>query len=828
MVKSQNDTKPAFKDKLLDLLTQIKYCFFKNWCLVFAFFMPVILLSICWAFTFNIFDNRLSTLILDANAQYVYFFEQLQDVLRGDASLIYTFERALGGEFLGNYAYYLASPISLLVGLFPKGMVPESIAAMMLLKAGLSGLTFCIYLRKTHKRNPIGFSMFSVMYALCAYAVAYQSNIMWMDALIWLPLITLGIEAMIKDGKFKLYIISLAVAVWSNYYIGYMLCGFTLIYFIFYMCTHSKEERNPLGVSKHTVKSIARYVIYTVVALMITAAIILGAIYSLQFGKTSAEFDFKTLIPKVSASFLEVISKMFIGTFGTFRPESDGGMPHLYAGTFMLLLLPLFFASKKIAARKKIGYGILCAVFFASLTITTLNLVWHGFKEPVWLSYRFSFIFTFVMLIMAYKAYEVISEAKFKFFAITSGAIVPLLFVIQETVEYKRKETETFDIGMQTIWVTIILLGIYLTVLYLLKNKTAKTTLISGILCGIVCFEALVGATLSWKDAYLDAGSGTYQNYNKFEENSDYITDYFESINDKTLYRVERTFNRKSNDNLYLNLCGVSEFTSTYNKGAKDILKKFGIKTMDQSSLYYYRNELADSLLGIKYLISDELTNSKPREVLKDTSLYIEVERLENNYLVYENPYVLPIAYCVKETVEEINDIKMKLTNKKESDYDKSNAYWDEYAEQYALKFADCLLDTNYYGQDGAITKENLKEITGELKKNSLLVSEYSDTYIKGSINATKEKPVVFTTIPYDENWQVYVDGELVDTYKCINAFLAFDIDEGAHSVEFKYVHSSFNKGLVITVIGISAFVGLCVWDAVRKKNKKSEEITEE
>ncbi len=803
-------------------ITTIKTWFLNNWCLVFAVFVPIILLAICWAFTFNIYENRLSTLILDMNAQYVYFFEQLQDVLRGDASLFYTFERAMGGEFLGCFSYYLASPLSLIVALFPKGMVPEAIATLMLLKAGLSGLTFCIYLRKTHARNPIGFSMFSVMYALCAYAVAYQSNIMWMDALIWLPLITLGIESMIKDGKFKLYIISLAIAIWSNYYIGYMLCIFTLLYFVFYMCTRSKEVRNPNGISKHTLKSIIRYGAYTAVALMISGAMILSAIYSLKFGKTDGQIDFKTLIPQIYSGFLDVIANLFIGTFGTFRPVSDGGMPHLYAGTLMLLMLPVFYASKKIPTRLKIGYSVLCAVFLASMTITTFNLAWHGFNEPVWLSYRFSFLFTFIMLIMAYKGYESIEDAKFKLFAIFSGAAVGLLFIIQKTVEFKRKETEVFDIGIQTIWLTIVLLAVYLIIFFFLKTKPTKTRLVSSILCGFVCFEALVGACLCWKDAYLDAGSGTYKNYNTFEYNSSFITEFFDDYEDSSLYRVERTFNRKSNDNLYLNLYGVSEFTSTFNRGSKNILKKFGIQTKDQSSLYIYRNELADSLLGIKYLISDEEANKKAKENLQANSCYIMVKQLENDYLVYRNPYALPFAYSVKESVDEITSIKVSPSTKKSDNEDK---YWDEYAEEYALKFADCLLGTNYYGKDGAVTQENLINITNELKKNSLRVSEHSDTYIKGTITATKEKPVVFTTIPYDENWQVYVDGHRVDTYKCIDAFLAFDINEGNHSVEFKYVPSQFYKGLAITFVGISAFVGLCVWDYVSKKKINNKEL---
>ena len=67
------------------------------------------------------FGSR-SILTLDMDGQYVYFFEQIRDVYTGDASIFYTFERALGGEFLGYFTYYLASPLSLLVVIFPKTM----------------------------------------------------------------------------------------------------------------------------------------------------------------------------------------------------------------------------------------------------------------------------------------------------------------------------------------------------------------------------------------------------------------------------------------------------------------------------------------------------------------------------------------------------------------------------------------------------------------------------------------------------------------------------------------------------------------------------------
>ena len=173
---------------------------------------PILLLAIVYAALgfWPIGDRCMLT--LDMNAQYIYYFEQIRDVLTGQESLIYTFERSLGGEFLGYYAYYLASPLSWLVCLFPARLIVEAVTVILMLKAGLSGFFFAYYLEKTRKTTDMyGITMFSTMYALCAYAMAYQTNTMWMDALMLLPLLALGIERLVTDGKFKLFIVTFAI-----------------------------------------------------------------------------------------------------------------------------------------------------------------------------------------------------------------------------------------------------------------------------------------------------------------------------------------------------------------------------------------------------------------------------------------------------------------------------------------------------------------------------------------------------------------------------------------------------------------------------------------
>ena len=788
-----------FFNKLSCKLSTKKY-------MLYAFFVPMAIMLLLFIFLGMVPLGKTSIFILDMNAQYVYFFEQLRDVILGKASLFYTFERALGGEFLGYFTYYLSSPLSIIVALFPKSLIYEAISTIMVLKTGLCGLSFSIYLYKTRPINSIGFGMFSVMYALCAFATAYQSNIMWIDALIYLPLIALGIELLIKNGDMKLFIISLSLAIWSNYYIGYMLCIFTLIYFVFFLSSHSKQERNPNGVKLHTLKSIGRYILAGIVALLLSAVTLFSAIYSLGFGK--ANFDLSKLGFEFNVNILEIISKLYIGTFDTFRAE---GFPHIYAGTLMLLLLPAFFVSKRIKLRQKIGYAVLSLVFIVSFSINPINLVWHCFNEPVWLNYRYSFIFSFILLIMAYKSYEVLSSVKFKFFACVSGFLIAILILVRVFVTFTRYDGDD-KIDLKLHWgfiaLSIALILGYLAIIFFLEFKKKLVHTLSLVLCIIVSCEALAGACISWVGQYSDAGWSTRSNYITFKKNNECIEEFLSNqYESDAFFRAERLFQRKTNDNLALNINGISEFTSTFNKGSKTFLKKLGYTTKDQSSLYSFNNELSDSLLGIKYIISDEIiqeskedtdtSNKAPSyEIIKDNGIYKEIEVLDERYTVYENEYALSIAYVVSPKI-------------KEATLDKQMS-----AEDYALYIAGLMTEHNYGSN---LLEYKLKRIYNELKDGQLEVSEFSDTRVKGTITSDDNK-VVFTTIPYDKMWQVYVDGERVDTFKCIDSMLAFDIDAGEHEIEMKYVPQQFYFGIIVSMVGAISFLSICLID-INKKN---------
>ena len=303
-----------------------------------------------------------SVLVLDLNGQYVYFYEALRNAVMGDTSLLYSFARQLGGEFLGIYAYYVASPFSYIVCLFPQDRMLEALLCIFLLKSGISGFAMGYYLHKTadrlNKTNVIICSVLYAMcsyaviqqYAMCAYCVVQQHNSMWIDTLMWLPLLTLGIEELIKNYKYKLYVSMLALILLSNFYIGYMACIYTAIYFFYYYFANNECDRNnPRYESKHFAKSFLRIGAFSVLAIGISMVIVASAYYSLQFGKN--EFSNPNFSFSVRFDIIDFLTKFFPGSYDTVRPE---GLPFAYCGVLTLFCVPLYFLSKKFSTREKV------------------------------------------------------------------------------------------------------------------------------------------------------------------------------------------------------------------------------------------------------------------------------------------------------------------------------------------------------------------------------------------------------------------------------------------------------------------------------------------
>ncbi len=177
-----------------------------------------------------------STMIVDMHHQYAPLLSLLKDRLLHGGGVLYSFEVGLGASFLPLFGYYLASPLNLLLCLFPDSMLTDGILVITLIKVGLAAAFFTACIQYIHRRRDLSLVACSLMYALMMYMLAYFWNIMWLDVVMILPLVVMSFEKLMREGKYLPYILTLAYALYANYYIGFMLCLFLVLYFVFMFC----------------------------------------------------------------------------------------------------------------------------------------------------------------------------------------------------------------------------------------------------------------------------------------------------------------------------------------------------------------------------------------------------------------------------------------------------------------------------------------------------------------------------------------------------------------------------------------------------------------
>ena len=893
-------------------------------------------------------------LVLDLNGQYVYFFEALRRAVWGDGELLYSFSRALGGEFMGIYAYYLASPFSYIVCLFPESRILEALLTIFLLKTALCGGTFGYYMHKTAKApNRFAIILFSACYALSAYALVQQHNTMWIDAVMWLPLITLGIESLIKRGKFKMYVIFLALTVISNFYIGYMVCLWCFIYFFVYYIAHAEEHRNnPCHEKYHFWRSLLRMALYSLLAIGISALLICGAYYSLNFGKTTfseTDWTFRT-----NFDLLDFFYKLLPGSYDTVRPE---GLPFVYCGMLTLLLIPAYFLSKKYSMREKIMSGVLLIILYLTCAINITDLIWHGFQAPNWLNYRYSFMISFVLCVLACRAFSDFEGLSLKATAGTGGAIAVLCVVLQTYTKGEYVDPKDFS----CIYFSLILVFVYLAVLAIFK-RGIKPRVGRAALSVVLALELFINGLLCICALDMDVGYSRYSYHNDFLAKTRPLVERVKESDD-SFYRMEKTMFRKVNDNMALGIRGLSGSTSTLNKETVALLSKMGYASQSHMSKYAGGNPVNDSILGLKYIISDNPIYADYYEVyMRDP---------ETGYVVYKNPYALSIAYGVsfdvldfplgylpldeaqkendKDEDTEENTIELdgisKIVDSLKNGLNKlfgiteanGEVYLDAYNSPFErlnamlaamlgeedpvrvfLPMKDYTVNTlnvtkGYFegSEHGYIRTSDLDGIvnytlnvtqTGEvyfnqpsdfprevmmalsvngseyvelgtlngletacimslghhnvgdvlevrltltedtsamyvktnahyfyymdwsvyedamarLAKHQFNVTDYTEHSFKGTYTAANTRDLVMTTIPYDEGWEIYVDGERVEIEKAFGGLIAFYVDGKSgetHEITMVYDPPVIKISLFVSILSLLILIALIILD---------------
>ena len=617
--------------------------------LAVAFTVPAILMFLMYVAR-GIYPFGDSTvMVLDLNGQYVSFYEYLWDCLHGDGSLFYCFSRNLGGEFMGMFDYYVASPFAMLIGLFPREWIQETLLMVFLIKTGLCGFTMGFFLHKhSVSKSKLTIITFSVLYALSNYCIIQMHNSMWIDAVLWLPILAYAIEELIKRGRFRLFVFTLAITLISNFYIGYMVCIFTVAYcFYWYFAHNQNNENNPTGEPNHFVRSVIRVGVWSALAVGIAAFIILTARYSLSLGKD--EFSNPSWEITQKFNLFELLIKFLPASYDTVRPE---GLPFVYCGMLTVLLVPAFFISRKISNREKVAAAILILFFVGSFATSTIDLIWHGFQKPNWLNYRYSFMLCFFLIFLAFRAFENLKHVSRKALLGITAFMILIILVIQELGDFITGTNEKLVIRpFAMIWLGLGCLLAYFIIISLWgRARPVGKQNIAIVLVFLVCTEVFISGLVDLNSFDKDVTFTKHSRYTALTDTFRPITDVIVE-NDGGFYRMEKTYHRKTNDNYALNMNGLSTSTSLLNRDTIDFLRDMGYSSKSHWSKYLGGTPVNDTLLGIKYIISDKDLSHYYGDPIytRDDYDYDENDNVTGNYDVYRNPYALSVLFGVSE-----------------------------------------------------------------------------------------------------------------------------------------------------------------------------------
>ena len=615
--------------------------------------------------------GKYSMLYSDMFHQYYPFFVAFRKALRSGGSLLYSWNVGMGMDYVGLFSYYLASPLNLLSVLVPEGLTMEFFALLMPAKLGLAGLFFALFLKKIYQKYDGSIALFGAFYALCAWALGYQWNVMWLDTFAILPMVVLGMVSLLREKKFILYTLTLFLSIYANYYIGLFTCIFVfLIFFVYEICCWQGWKR--------FFRDLCRIAVFSLLAIGMTAILELPTLAALQTTQSSVNKfpkGFKLNIAKSNTvlGLLDAMRQVAGNMGGSIEPTFKEGLPNLYCGVGSILLGFLFFSAKEVKLREKICSVGLLLFFNVSFIIRQLDYIWHGFHFTNMIPYRFSFLHCFVLLNMAYRAW--LLRKKFRIWhLIPAGMMTAIVLGCSEQL-LEMTEVELLGLELK-LPVYIIYNGVFLLayvgiLLYGQKRLSAPEDATEGELKKLRIqrrkirnqSRKLVLAVMVVELAATLLAFGLYfpgtnvKNYPKGTEEAASMIRYMHQREKDTLFfRAETTHAQTLNDGALNGYNGISTFTSSANVKNTEFMVALGYGAKNTYNRYCFEESspVANLFLDLKYMIERDGKD-------KNSMLHTDVHHYGNVHLIENNAY-LPLGFLAEPELADLDFASSKGT----------------------------------------------------------------------------------------------------------------------------------------------------------------------
>ncbi|MCR4892396.1 MAG: YfhO family protein [Lachnospiraceae bacterium] len=792
----------------------------------------------------------------DFYQQYTPFFYEFHRRITSGGSFLYSWNAGLGANFLAIYVYYLASPFNFLSILLPESLILEFMTYMVVIKIGLCGLTMSYYLRRHFNRMDMAIPFFGMAYAFSGFFAAYNWNVMWMDVLFLAPLVILGLEKLVENGRPYLYCITLALSIYTNYYLSIMLCFYLVLYYLV------------LIVSKgFSIKAFLRFGWYSLLSGGFASILILPEIAALKF-TTFTNLSFPSS-PSFYMNPIEILGRHFVGV------SVETGLdhwPNIYCGIIIFFLLPLYFLCSRTPLREKIAKGLLLLFLILSFDFNMLNFIWHGFNYPDSLPARQAYLYIILLLTMGCEAFLRIWSMKFRTFlkGVLAGlaAIVLILFLDRDDAieSYTLPVTAVFAI---LILVFFVLFRLSRSEVRLPGNK--ERLIVKTVVLIIFSTELCVNMCLTgWHSLSRSDYFSTFSDYRALNEIIETRNRNFSS----PLSRAEEEKRKVRNHSMTIGYSSLSCFSSTNSGLLTKYCSRYGIMNSRVFYLSDGTTPFTAAMMGQHYtLVPPSATYLGGEDIA--TPL-----RFHEKSVLYKRTYTLPNGYVIRPNKDNLfipakdaekiidGEIKVAFSNLSpipaqnsmfsalggsQTLFHSKDAYetkdgamtirWEtnghlfvynpkKEKESLTISFDDGSSDIEYeankyrYIQDlgwhrkgtkAEIKSENLNIYsinTSALGKFTASVNSIerlrnikrTNSSLTGSIEMKSGGNLVLT-IPYEPGWRLYVDGEEKDILVFDGLWISTPLGAGKHDIELSFYPKGLNAGILLTLLSLLLIV---------------------
>lgn len=818
--------------------------------------------------------------VVDGVHQYLPFFSEYQDKLKNLDTLQYTMDVGMGNNFISLWSYYLSSPFNLIIILFSKSHLPMVLNVIISVKIILASLCFAYFLMHAGKKpvkNP-GIIVFSLFYAFSSFVVGYYWNLMWLDCIFIFPIIILGMERMFTKKDSRMYILALLYSFICNYYISFMICLFLILWFFTFHFKSFKDlfiKGIRFAAASLTTAALGAVVLVPAyMGIMTTASaefelpewefygsfadtlrshLFCSEVMTNQVGDggTNLYCGIFTILMAIMFFFMRKISLEKKVKYGllllllavSFNNQelnyiwhgfhNQYGIPNRFA--FLYIFVLLIMAYEVYLKRKQIRLPMVLTAYVISM----LFVVYCYYNADIVYETRV-YILTGILLsvyLILFTFYLKLPKGKW-----VAGYIMIFAAILEMAVnglfgfgqvgssepEYYYGDTETFEKLKSRV------------------EEADESLCRSDILEPRLVDEAtwynlksigIFGSTVRGELVDIMGKLGFYTGANEYLY-------YGATPVTNALFGVKYVYTREGDFvNLDMDLYDREDSISVYrNNYALPIGYMVNDKVLEfdteDNGPFTVQNELCGALTGIEPIftsISDDMetdtygTNVDVSLIDDYNASYTKANGSAKADMIYTIPYDMDLYVSCRGS----NVYKIALL------IDGNEVAFDRYQGQIfhiGNVKAGQLVDIQFIINEGEnlsgslycypmeFVEDQFLSFYNVLANQSMEVTEYKDSKIEGNITVAKDG-VFMTSIPYDEGWTIYANGEKIDTYLVVDGFLGASLPKGDYKIKMVYRCPGLLKGLITTILGVLMFFVIYrVEKDIRENERKNKQ----